>query len=197
MVCYRCPNWIYTIFIELDSEWYMNFEMGMNKVQYHIYQIEECPKTGKKHMQGYVEFTEKVSMKFIKEIFGCSSMHLEPRKGSQGDAINYCKKEESRVNGPYVYGNKKRPGNRSDLDSIVDAIESNMTSKEILMMFRGNALRHMGMIKAGLESYHNWYHLDKIIEKDRHLEELYDLDGNKCPEVDGNTILHPPPQQGR
>lgn len=174
----RYYNWMFTSYNEFG------IKIPNSKTQFMVWQREECPKTKKKHWQGYIELTEKVSIKWLKENMEDNTIHFEPRKGTQKQAIDYCTKEDTRIESPTFYGSKKCQGNRSDLDSMVDAIESGMTSKEILLKFRGNALRHMSMICKGLESFHNCNKLDELILMDR--EGCFDTD-EKCLEVEGNT----------
>lgn len=191
----RYYNWMVTKFPKnQDTDFWKlfwdeieSFRLSNEKLVFMVYQLEECPSTGKLHLQGYCEFSEKVSMKWIKEQFKDSTLHCEQRKGTQKQAIDYCTKIETRVDDTYPiwYGKQKSPGNRSDLDSMVDAIENGMTGREILLQFRGNALRHMNMIYRGLEAYHRLNSIDNGIEMMRPEE--------PCLEVDGNTINRPPP----
>lgn len=145
-----------------------------NKMKYIIWTLE---KEENLHYHFYVEFTEKVSMKWIKEEFNDKTLHCDPRSGTQKQAIDYVKKigeyadkfqTKFIADKPYFeMGEMKHQGNRSDLDSIVDAIEEGMTGKEILMLFRGNALRHINMIYRGLKSFHDCEDLDHLIRLNR------------------------------
>lgn len=125
-----------------------NYAKENVKLAYLVYQKEICPHTKKTHWQGYAEWTDKMSIKQIKEFFKDDTVHIETRKGSQKDAINYCTKLESRDKEsiPVTFGKPKEAGHRSDLDSIVEDIESGYTKKELLKKFGGNALRHISMI---------------------------------------------------
>lgn len=74
------------------------------KVKGVIYQGESCPNTGKSHWQGYMELCRKTTMKKAKEALGDPAAHLEPRKGSKKQAMDYCRKLESRIVDPCTYG---------------------------------------------------------------------------------------------
>ncbi len=153
-------------------------------VYYLTFQREKCPTSGKEHWQGYVELKDKFSLKKVKEILGDESAHLEIRKGTQKQATDYCHKTDTSINDEYFeHGVPKSQGCRNDLDNIVDAIEDSMTAREILLQFRGNALRHMGMIQRGLEAYHGLNTVGAI-------DKTILLFRNKCPEVIGNTNDH-------
>lgn len=116
-------------------------------VSYIVYQREECPTTGRKHYQGYIELTRSCELKTVLSLFKCKC-HLEPRKGSQAQAIEYCTKEDTKIEEPVKCGKPKMQGSRSDLDSINDAILCGKTPAQILIEFGGNALRHIGHIKS-------------------------------------------------
>lgn len=155
------------------------------KINFMIWQQERCPKTEKDHYQIYVEFFEGLNMNNIKDLFEDKTLHIEPRKGSQDQAIAYCSKEETRVSGPFKYGKKSQQGYRSDLDSIMDYIEDNSTAREILLQFRGNAIRHISAISRSLAIYHSHGpdgDLDKMIQRKRGT-----LEFTTTTEVGGNT----------
>lgn len=82
-------------------------------VTYLIYGVE----IGKKdtpHLQGYVEFKCRKRLTTIKKIDGFERMHLEPRIGTQKQAIEYCKKEDDW----YEFGKPLSQGKRADLDKV-------------------------------------------------------------------------------
>lgn len=91
------------------------------KIKFMTFQLEKAPSTQRLHFQVYVEFKTQVRMNFIKDIFG-DEVHIENRKGSQAEAIAYCNKEETRVEGPWTYGKKSEQGKRSDLEQVAEDI---------------------------------------------------------------------------
>lgn len=106
------------------------------KVLFVIYQIEKCPDTGRLHYQGYMEFEKPVMFSWIKKnVPELAKAHFDERRGTQDQAIAYCSKQESRVEGPFTCGTKldKRQGKRSDLEDIRSMIEDNpLISREEL-----------------------------------------------------------------
>lgn len=175
----RVRNWCFTQFTKEKPKFVIEH------MEYMTYQLERCQTTLREHWQGYVELKDKVSMKRLKELLENKEVHCEIRKGTQTQAIDYCHKLDTRIEDQYYeLGEMKKQGSRNDLDNIVDAIEDGMTGREILLQFRGNALRHMGMIQRGLEAFHalnNIGVIDKTILLFR---------PEKCPEVTGNTDGH-------
>jgi len=83
----------------------------------------EIGDSGTPHMQGYGELVKVTKWASLKKVM--PRAHLEGRKGSQAQAIEYCKKE-----GFYTeHGTRKRQGARKDLDRVrEDALEGGMRS---------------------------------------------------------------------
>lgn len=64
-------------------------------VRYVICGLESCPDTGRYHWQGYIELRAPVGMQRVKEELSCDWCHLEERRGSQSEAIEYCRKSDT------------------------------------------------------------------------------------------------------
>ena len=75
-------------------------------MDYLVYQLEECPETRRTHYQGYAEFSQQMTLKKLQEWL--PSVHFEKRFGNQAQAIAYCTKEDTRVDGPWEYGERPR-----------------------------------------------------------------------------------------
>nr|WAE42253.1 MAG: replication associated protein [Cressdnaviricota sp.] len=134
----RFRNYVFTSFDENPP--------SFDGARYLIYQRERCATTARDHWQGYVEYFTPTSLPVAKSHLGQTRIHLEPRKGTQSQAIEYCRKEDTRVHAPVEYGLRGHQGSRTDLDEMVELILQGGTALEILRVFRGNALRHMGCI---------------------------------------------------
>lgn len=65
--------------------------------RYCIAGAEICPNTKRYHWQGYLEVNKPMDLGPIKQLLGCNHVHLEPRRGTQAQAIEYCKKPDSGV----------------------------------------------------------------------------------------------------
>lgn len=63
-------------------------------ITYYIGQLEKGSDTGRIHAQIYAEANVGYSMRKWKEFFG-KSAHIEPRRGTQEQAIAYCRKEDT------------------------------------------------------------------------------------------------------
>jgi len=124
-VCDYC----FTLFI--DDEWVdsyslpeEHFSVSHDNFKYIIYQIEQCPTTRRYHVQGFIKCSRKTGIAKLKSEHPIlDSAHLERRKGTVLEAINYCRKEDSRIAGPYSYGTEPTgQGQRSDRDSYIERI---------------------------------------------------------------------------
>lgn len=104
--------------------------LNNSKFTYIVYQEEKCPSTDRHHLQGYIEF-KQMRFKALKAILP-EGTHIEERKGTQKQAIDYCKKETSRINGPWEKGTPKKQGKRNDLEEVVHAIKEKATMKELI-----------------------------------------------------------------
>lgn len=72
------------------------------RINYIIYQAEQAPTTGKEHFQLYVEFYSRQRLKTLMRAF--PHCYWSPRLGTARQAIDYCSKEESRISGPWSFG---------------------------------------------------------------------------------------------
>ncbi len=103
------------------------------KMEYLVYQ-EEQGESGNYHLQGYCEFTEQLRLNAVKDLLGGATVHIERRRGSQAQAIAYCKKEDSRVahTEPYEYGEPRLQGKRMDLEGFKGAVMGGSRMRELL-----------------------------------------------------------------
>lgn len=114
----------FTINNEAKEFYELGKTLPLDPINYLVYQLEVAPDTGHVHVQGYVEFTKQMTMTAIRKLFNNNSLHMEARKGSNVQASDYCKKEESRMpDTEYVErGAMKEQGRRNDLEAVAQRI---------------------------------------------------------------------------
>lgn len=117
----RSRNWCFTVYIHdeegnnideltfiTQQEEFIPINKKIEEAEYLVYQYEMCPKTKKLHIQGYIQFTNARSLGGVKKLLtkwsGEKGPHLEIAKGTPEENKNYCTKVESRVNGPFEFG---------------------------------------------------------------------------------------------
>lgn len=114
---------------------------------YLVYQLELCPTTNRVHHQGYAEFSRPVRFRPTKLQLGGIQTHLEARHGTQQEAIDYCKKEQTRVAGtrPFEYGvpHEGRGGQqRREWSSLKLAIERGTCEEDLADAFFVHCVRY-------------------------------------------------------
>jgi len=110
----------------------------VNPVTYAVFQPEFETNY---HIQGYVELAHPLSLAGVKKHFGLPQLHCEVRAGTQAQAIEYCTKEDTRVEGkkPREFGTKVenadvavKSGTRSDLHLVYARLKEHVSLLEIL-----------------------------------------------------------------
>lgn len=103
-------------------------------VTYVVYQEELSPTTGTHHFQGYLETDQRKRIVTLSRELNWDPCHFEVAKTSGSKNRNYCTKEDTRVGGPYEFG-QIRPdvtqGQRNDLNEVQEAIRAGATDLEL------------------------------------------------------------------
>lgn len=99
------------------------------KVTYCIFQYEVAPRTGKEHLQGYVEFSVRKRLQWVKRHMS-DTAHWERLRGTRSQARDYCMKEETRKPGtePFEFGTfiPTQQGKRNDLWLVKEKLDSGL-----------------------------------------------------------------------
>jgi len=96
------------------------------KTQYFVYQKELCPTTGREHVHAVLYF--KNARVWPKDEFS----NFRPNIGKVRNlekAIQYCSKNESRIDGPWEEGEKPEQGKRSDLAEVCEILKTKPISE--------------------------------------------------------------------
>lgn len=115
--------------------------------QFLVVQREECPTTRRLHWQGYAYFKNPRSLGGVKKVL--PGAHLEPRRGSHDQAVEYCSKQETRVDGPYIEGDPPSQGSRTDVRSFAEAILNGRRDHDLATEFPVEFLK-FGRYRADL-----------------------------------------------
>ena len=107
--------------------------VDLKTVQAYIFQVEQGEKEKTYHWQGYIEFSDSLPFSRVKKILGDNS-HIEKRKGTAQQAIDYCSKTETRISGPYQNGTFTitSQGKRTDLINLVETIHEASSLNEVV-----------------------------------------------------------------
>lgn len=97
---------------------------------YLVYGKETCPTTGKVHFQGYCEVPNSLSIKGIQKRLGDMTAHVEKRRGTQAQAVEYCLKD-----GDFKeFGEKNEQGKRTDIEEVVETLKSGEETLNSVML---------------------------------------------------------------
>lgn len=111
----RFRNWCFTLNNFSEEEYGM---VVAHKCKYLVVGKEVGAESSVPHLQGYVEYEHGKTLEAVKSL--CHRIHWEARRGTQEQALSYCKKDKDFVE----VGDKNRQGNRTDLDEAASEIEA-------------------------------------------------------------------------
>ena len=95
----KSRRWVFTL---NNPENTMLFNELPEGVAYIIWQRERGAE-GTEHLQGYVRFTNPKGLTGAKRLIG-ERAHMEIANGTEQQCIDYCSKEDTKVEGPFSFG---------------------------------------------------------------------------------------------
>lgn len=122
----NAKHWCFTVFNNLD-------DLSRFKHPHVVYVIigrEICPNTQRLHGQGYLQFTGKKRLTWIKKHIDAGA-HWENCRGSDADNYTYCNKDGNLL---LEHGEREkitRQGKRTDYAAAMEAIRSGRTMLEV------------------------------------------------------------------
>lgn len=138
----RSRNWVFT-WNNPQPEGGPNISTVADQAKYVVYQLEKG-ENGTPHFQGLIVFSTVKSLKQLKNMLPAA--HFEVMRGSLEQAEKYCTKEDTRIMGPWKFGEKPQQGRRTDLEQLRLAIQDGATELEIADNFFGSYLRFRSSI---------------------------------------------------
>lgn len=113
----------------------------------------EKGENGTPHLQGYLELNAPVSLSSMVKMECLKGAHFEPRRGPRRKAIDYCKKEESRVDGPWEYGDTEvTQGQRSDIDDFCKDAKNGMKEADVIFSHPGIVAKYPRFVRSYYEA---------------------------------------------
>jgi hypothetical protein len=104
----------------------------------------EIGESGTPHLQGYIELSKAMRISALKKLGSPWSLaHFEGRRGTQAQAIDYCRKLDTQ-SGPFVeYGLKARAGASKQFDLMIAEIQTGVVTRDYIRThFLGEYIRH-------------------------------------------------------
>ena len=137
----RSRAWVWTAWSHLNQDpTRINYttqrvaaEKGDAYVTYICYQREKTD-TGQQHWQGYMETSQRLTMKKVKDLLGLGNkLHVEARRGNQQQGIDYTKKTDTRDWGEDNHGIWRQFGQLNpQLQFEATGINDHATMNEIM-----------------------------------------------------------------
>jgi len=119
-----------------------------------VCQEEKAPDTGRLHLQLFVAFASRVTMRFVKAFFGTDTAHCEVAKGDDASQVAYCSKDDSYSGGlRFQVGDfsSVRQGRRTDLDEAVALFEGGASLRTVARAHPSVAMKYPGGFKLMAE----------------------------------------------
>lgn len=155
----RGRNWVFTLNNYTQEEHDFIFgiraqsETGATgSVVRYLVVGREIGASGTPHLQGYIELLAAKYRSGVKAILGTKNVHLEPRKGTQLQAAEYCKKEKDF----YETGISPRgkgtgdQGRRSDLEEVAEVIRNGASARQVFETQPAAFIRYHRGISAAI-----------------------------------------------
>lgn len=152
-------SWVYTLNNYTDHDIESLRALPEDRIVVHICAKEVAPTTGTPHLQGYIRFQKPARFSWLSNRF--PGIHVEPRRGTEEQAFEYCKKggdviiEKGTPSEVQSFPNKQ-----SEFAAIFEKIKEGVPYSEIWMahtyfcVFNRtavlNAIRDYKRITAGL-----------------------------------------------
>lgn len=145
-------HWVFTLNNPTAHIWSEMDGPLPEPLRYLVYQ-EEVGERGTRHFQGYMEFKTPVRVSQVKSLVGTNRIHLERRRGTREQAREYAMKEDTRVDGPFEFGEFKSggQGKRNDIIQLKELIDSGASKKAIWDAQPANFLRYQRGIAAAMQ----------------------------------------------
>jgi len=144
----RSRHIMFTVFADGESELLQLDPSTWPHCRFAVWQMELCPETNRPHFQGYAEFDQPMTHVALHRYEGLETAHFEPRRGTAKQAKEYCRKENTRIDGPWEWGEESQQGARTDLIALKDAVKRGASEREIAEDFFSDYIRYNRGIKA-------------------------------------------------
>lgn len=130
--------------IQSDEE-FETFLKNLEHIKYFIFQREKGHKEETEHFQIFLVFTISKRFSTIKNLF--PTAHIESANGSNIQCRDYCSKSDTRVSGPYEYGEFAEERSRTDIKTLLELIKAGADNTTIMDLFPAQYLRYQDKIE--------------------------------------------------
>lgn len=139
--------WVFTLnnpegLLDVDFE----DAIAVGTIVFATYQ-HEVGENGTEHFQGYLELKRTQRRAFVSRLL--PEAWLEPRRGTKEQAIAYANKEDSRLDGPWTFGQSAKEGSgaRNDLAGVHKLLADGRDFADIISAFPVESLKFSNGIR--------------------------------------------------
>lgn len=140
-------QWAFTYQLTEESDAYewLNRQFSTGAYSYLVGQVERAPTTGQLHIQGYAQTAKRMRLAGMKKLDSCC--HWEHAR-TPAQARAYAMKEDTRVSGPWEFGDARLPGRKPTLQEACALVLEGKTDYEISRVAPEQFVRHYRGIQA-------------------------------------------------
>lgn len=121
----------------------INYLSNISSLKYCIFQLEKGEE-GTEHLQGFISFTSGRRFRTVKDILPIA--HIEKAMGTNSQCRDYCSKEESRVAGPWEFGEFCEERERTDCREFISLASSGISKTKIANLLPSQYVNHLNKI---------------------------------------------------
>lgn len=129
-----------------DSNSIRNYITNFSTFKGQCFQIEKGGNCETTHIQGFIVFKNPMTWSTFKNYFPCSHFNRAISKSS--DCVQYCSKEDTRVEGPFKDGDIVDQGGRTDIKEFLSMLDSNCSNKDLKEFFPTLYLKEFNKLQA-------------------------------------------------
>lgn len=119
---------------------------SVEHIKYFIFQREKGHECETEHFQMYLVFSIGKRFSTLKKLF--PRAHFEACKGTNVQCRDYCSKSDTRVSGPYEYGEFAEQRSRTDLKSFLELIKTGATNELLLELYPMMYVKYRNLIQT-------------------------------------------------
>ena len=122
----RARGWVFTLNNPAGSGPELLEQLRATGARYCVFQHERG-ESGTPHFQGYIYYNGARALSGMKKILPLA--HWEQQKGSAQQATDYCTKQDTRIGGPWTFGDLPTQG--AHITDAATALRQGKTMREV------------------------------------------------------------------
>ena len=106
---------------------------NIEHVKYYIFQIEKGENEQTEHIQGFISFNIAKRFQTMKNVLPFA--HLEKALGTNSQCRDYCSKSETRVAGPFEFGQFAEERERTDIRDFLELTKAGASKEDLSTLY--------------------------------------------------------------